>query len=377
MNGATGMAVALQKLILVLASAFVWAAYVFAPSAAEGAEKVTIQAVGEPADEIAEQNVVNDAVKSAVGRNDFGALSQMADHFRRNRTRTVSGVWKLSIFYSRVLAELGPREGRCEDRSAGFFRDWMTRTPQAPAPYVARAAVLEAQAWCIRGGGYARSVSAPNFASFAAKVVEAQTILSEHQAVASVDPHYYAVMARIYIDRAAENAKFKQLLNEATAREPNYHYLYYEAYRYFQPQWYGSTAEIEELARYAAARTTGNDRPGIYARYYWFMLDCKCGDIDRSLDWPTMKQSMQDVMARYPSAWNAANFARISCVMEDPQETQKWLARVKGDHTVAWRDLNELQRCQATAPLERSPDRCPFAAREAWSAADVDRYCRG
>ena len=118
----------------------------------------------------------------------------------------------------------------------------MAKTPNDPAPYVARAAVLEAQAWCIRGGGYAPSVSAPSLASFKAKVGEAQTILNAHRAKAAIDPHYYAVMARIYIDRAADKTKFMQLLDEATAREANYHYLYYEAYRYFQPQWHGSAA---------------------------------------------------------------------------------------------------------------------------------------
>lgn len=372
------MAVTLRKLSLGAVSALAWSAYVFWPSAVEGSETLAIQAVGEPADEIAERDVINDAVKSAIGRNDFDALSQMADRFRRSRARTASGVWKLSVFHSRVLAELGPRgEGQCEDRSADFFRDWMARTPKEAAPYIARAAVLEAQAWCIRGGGYARGVSAPAFASFAAKVGEAQTILSKHQAMASVDPHYYAVMARIFIDRGVKKARFMQMLDEAAAREPNYHTLYFDAYRYFQPQWYGSATEIDELARYAAARMTGNDRPGIYARYYWFVLDCDCDDIDRSADWPTLKQSMRDLTVRYPSAWNAANFARISCVMNDPKETRNWFASVKGDHIVAWPDLSELQRCQRMAPLERSTERCPFAAREAWSAADVDRYCRG
>lgn len=371
------MGVALQKVILILAGALAWSAYVFWPSAAVGSQQPAVLAVGDPADEIAEQDVVNNAVKSAVARNDYDSLSKMAEQLRRERSRTGSGVWKLSIFHSRILAELGPRKGQCDDHSAGFFRDWMSRSPKDAAPIVARAAVLEAQAWCIRGGGYAPSVSGPALAGFKAKVSEARDLLAGRKVQASVDPHYYAVMVRIAIDTAAEKATFMQLLDEATAREPNYHYLYYQAYRYFQPQWYGSAAEIEELARYAAARATNDDRPGIYARFYWFVLDCDCGDMEQSIDWPTMKQSMRDVMARFPSAWNAANFARISCVMEDPRETRDWFASVKGDYSVAWRDLNELQRCQGTAPLERSTERCPFAAREAWSAADVDLYCRG
>jgi hypothetical protein len=39
--------------------------------------------------------------------------------------------------------------------------------------------------------------------------------------------------------------------------------------------------------------------------------------------------------------------------------------------------MDEMMRCQAMAqPLERSTERCPYAAREAWSRADIDKYCR-
>jgi hypothetical protein len=212
--------------------------------------------------------------------------------------------------------------------------------------------------------------------SFAAKADEARRLLDQNRDIAAVDPHYYAVMARLYIDQGAEKAEFRQLLDEATAREPNYHYLYFDAYRYFQPQWYGSDTEVDDLARYAAARTTGEGL-GIYARYYWYALDCDCGAIAKSIDWQTMKLAMSDVMAHYPSDWNAANFARISCEMRDPQEARRWFGRVKGDHTIAWNNMEEMLRCQSMAqPLERSTARCPYAAREAWSRADVDKYCR-
>ena len=86
---------------------------------------------------------------------------------------------------------------------------------------------------------------------------------------------------------------------------------------------------------------------------------------------------MRAVMARYPSDWNAANFARISCKMNDPQEARSWFARVQGDHSVAWTNIADLMRFQDMAqPLPRSAARCPYAAREGWTREDVDRYCR-
>ncbi len=174
--------------------------------------------------------------------------------------------------------------------------------------------------------------------------------MTEHRNTASIDPHFYAVMARIYIDQGAQKADFKRLLDEATAREPDYHQLYFNASRYFQPQWYGSDAEVDEIARYAAARTIRAEGLGMYARIYWFALDCAC-PIRRSIDWPTMKRAMGDVMTRYPSDWNAINFARMSCHMLDPDEAASWFSRVKGDYRKVWINKDEMRRCESMAQL--------------------------
>lgn len=299
-------------------------------------------------DELAEQKLIMDAVTAAIDSRDYRALNRMETEFRRTRSRTSSGIWKLSLFHWRILTELGPKAegGNCNDASTDFFQGWLRATPSESAPYISRAAVLEAYAWCIRGSGYAYSVGPEAHEIFKAKVAEASSILTAHRAIASTDPHYYAVMERIYIDQGAERPEFMWLLDEATSREPEYHYIYFEAYRYFQPQWYGSDEEVDEIARYAAAHSKRAEGLGVYARFYWHALNCGCA-VEGSIDWPTMKLAMRDVMARYPSDWNAANFARIACQMNDPKEAAAWLARVNGDPGQAWGDKGELNRCQS------------------------------
>jgi len=372
---------ALLVLAMVLPAAACSAA---APFGEQAANREVIDDPGQPgarplAGEAAEQRPIIDAVKAAIARRDYAALNAMESEFRTTRSRTSSGIWKLSVFHWRVLAELGPKNGQCDDRSADFFKGWMAATPGQPAPYITRAAVLEDDAWCLRGDGVASTVTALAFGSFAAKVDEAAKVLTDHRAIAAIDPHYYAVMERIYIDQGAAKADFKRLLEEGTAREPDYHYLYFDAYRYYQPQWYGSDAEIDELARFAAARSASAEGLGMYARYYWFATDCKCS-IQNSIDWPTMKAAMRDVMDRYPSDWNAANFARISCDMRDYEEAGTWLNRVKKDYSDAWSDKVEMRRCEAMSQVQKSTvhsaERCPYAAIEMWPRADFEKYCR-
>ena len=335
------MIMSLPTILLVMAMSLLQPAAV-----TEAAIPPISAAAAAPTDEAGEQKPIVDAVKAAIDRRNYQALNRMENEFRRTRARTSSGIWKLAVFHWRLLTELGPRgDDNCEDRSADFFRGWIAASPAEAAPYVSRAEVLEAYAWCIRGDGYAGSVSQQTHDMFKAKVAEASTVLSTHQATASADPHYYAVAARIHIDQGAGKSEFVRLLDEASSREPDYHHLYFNAYRYFQPQWYGSDAEVDEFARYAAARDKRAEGLGMYARFYWFALDCNCV-VEKSIDWPTMKLAMRDVMARYPADWNAANFARIACRMNDPKEAAAWLAHVNGDPGQAWTDKDEMRRCQ-------------------------------
>ena len=356
------------------------AAYAVAPPAPHGFEKQSADEFArQHGDELAEQGVITAAVKSAIDGRDYAALDKMANEFRHTRARTSSGIWKLSTFHWRMLTELGqPGGGQCDDRFSSFFKGWIAHSPDQPAAYIDHAAMIEDYAWCLRGAGYANTVDAQASANFSAKVEEANKLLDEHRAMASADPHFFVIMERIFIDQGAEKPEFMRLLDEATAREPDYHYLYFAAYRYFQPQWHGSFAEIDDVARYAAKRGTADERAGMYARYYWYVLDCKCDNLDQSIDWPTMRTSMHALMARYPSDWNAANFARISCVMNDAEEARGWFHRVKGDYSGAWEHLKDLKLCQDLAlASDRSRERCPYAAIEGWPREDVDRYCRG
>ena len=183
-----------RTLLLVVAMFLPSVACSAAPSRADEAPKrEAIDDAGKGAarpltGEAAEQKPVIDAVKAAIDRRDYAALNAMETEFRKTRSRTSSGIWKLSVFHWRVLAELGSKKGDCQDRSADFFKGWFAASPDQPAPYIARAAVLEDEAWCLRGDGFANSVSQEAFEGFAAKVDEAGKLLADHRRIASVDP---------------------------------------------------------------------------------------------------------------------------------------------------------------------------------------------
>ena len=314
------------------------------------AASVQVSSTQFKSDEAVEQDAMFLPIKAAAAANDFGALNRMESDFRHTRARTVSGIWKLRTFHKQLLFVLQQRQadGNCTDSSEPFFTKWISFDPANPTAYIVRAQVLEALAWCLRGSGHADTVTHQGFESFHAMADEAAGFLAAHKKVASVDPEYYTVMERLAIDQGSSKATFWKLLNEATTREPAYYEIYYSAYRYFQPQWYGSDAEIEQLATFAEMRSRASEGPGMYSRFYSYVLDCGCG-LPGSMDWDRVKISMRSAYAHYPADWNASQFAKLSCAVGDGKEAAVWFARMKRDVGDAWDDAQKWHACQQLA----------------------------
>jgi hypothetical protein len=297
--------------------------------------------------ELQERDVIFDTVKAAVAAGDFAKLNAMALEFRTRRALTPSGTWKLAAFYGGLTFYLEQRQtpGTCDYSGNDLVNRWAKATPKAPAVHIAAARLLLDHGWCIRGSGFAPKVAEANWEPFRQDVQAAYDRLKAYKSIASVDPEYYAVMESIYIAKGEGKSAFQSLLTEATDREPYYYGLYFAAYRYYMPQWYGSYAEVDDLARFAAERTKEKDGFGAYARLYWFMDECKCGLHRTAINWPDMKVAMKDVMDRHPNTWNAANFAMLSCGGGDDIQATKFIGMVNFDEIRSLDTDEEWREC--------------------------------
>lgn len=294
---------------------------------------------------------IYDQVHVMLAKRDYAGLNAMEREFRTSRATTPSGIWKLEEFHDAVEAYLPTADSKdgCPYLAGEYLEEWLRTDPTSPAPYIAQATKLLDQAWCFRGDGFASQVAEDAWRPFHENIDAAYAVLMEHKRVASVDPGYYAVMIDIY---RAQNRKseLSALLDEATDREPYYYPIYANAYFSYMPQWGGSTAEIDELARYAVARTQKRDGLGAYARYYWYASSDNCDCWTDAINWETMKLAMRDVATRYPDAWNLANFARFGCMFNDRETARSYFDKLGAvDVSIAWPDVESYRRCRAFA----------------------------
>ena len=300
--------------------------------------------------EVWELSDIADQVTAAVLKRDFAALNGMEQGFRKRRSRTPSGAWKLSWYY---WAFEGPlpvevQNGVCVNKLAPFVRDWEIATPDNPAPYILEAKSLLDYGHCIRGDGYGGEVSPQAQRELLQNVAAGREVLEAHRDVASVDPHFYVEMIRTYTYEGGNKGALKSLLDEAVGREPYYYETYYAAVDYFLPRWRGSPEDLDWLGRFAIRQTREGDGTGVYARIFW-ALDGNADPDFALMDWPTVKQGMRDVMRVYPNAWNAAHFARFSCFMHDKAAAAAFFDQVPYEEELVWHDNVEQQSCRAFA----------------------------
>lgn len=312
------------------------------------------------AQEFSARKAEMEKIHSQIIARDFAALDSTERTWRVQRSRTATGMWKLELFYNAMwfLGKQFPAPD-CSDPADDFLAEWRRRSPKSPAPFIVSAKRMLDTAWCYRGSGMASTVSESEWPRFHERVSAAYAMLASHKAVASVDPHYYAVMASVYVDQGRDEDEFVALLKEATAQEPYYYPLYDEAFRYYEPHWFGSYEDEEALAQLAVRLTREKDRSSVFARIYWNAADCDCLPPPDKLDLPMLSKAMHDLAELYPDPWNIAHLAKMACGMRDGDLARHFFEELPpgDDGKAGWQawdsvDSERLATCRAMAGLQ-------------------------
>lgn len=299
---------------------------VFGPAESSPADTGKVDARSN--DEMAERKLVFGQVDAAITANDFTALDKLEQQLLSSRARTPSGVWKLGVYHAELqfrLAKGMDRANGCSQPGAAFAARWLQHSPAGPAAIITAADLALSKAWCFRGDGYAASVPAKFWPAFHAGVADAYNRLTKSRKAASTDPEYYSVMTKVYRAKGASQAETMTLVREASDREPYYGRTYFAAALNFLPQWGGSMEEVDQLARFAAAKTRTSDKLGYYVRAYWTLEECGCADMATDPDWSTLKQSMNDLVERYPAPFNAKYFMDLTCKRGDADDAMPFI----------------------------------------------------
>lgn len=285
----------------------------------------------------------------------FEPLERLAREYRSQKSRTGSGVWKLTWLYAGIpwYPPHGARDQLYWDTVEIKSKHWIERYPDSPTAHIAYAGTLLAHGSSIRGESWARDVQPENWAPYLAYVAKARRYLELHKDIAADDPHWYVLMLSVARHEGWSRPDFYELLQEASARHPSYYPIYFEAADYLLPKWHGDRAQLDRLVELAVSRTKEREGMTLYARVYWYLAQVEYGDtmFDHSLiEWDLMEQGIDEILSHYPDQWNINHFAKFACLAGDLDKARELLARMEGKPLVqAWGDWGGFPMCDAMA----------------------------
>jgi hypothetical protein len=321
---------------------------------------ITLFSIGTPcaASEFDDRRKIGHVVQDAFEHERFAEISDLAERYRVEKSRTASGLWNLTILYASIIGAINNETAGSDTAPARRALDkkmarWTKLQPYSPTAQLAYADALMSRAWAISNEDDGPNMTPATSTLFDAKIEETRRYLEKIKSIAAVDPHWYEMMLTIARVQSWDAKKFGAMFDAAIAREPLFYQTWFVAADYLLPQWRPNTNDVELFAQMAAKKTAATEGTGMYARIYWYTSQTQFGDdiFKASLaNWPKMKAAFDDVLARYPDDWNYNNYGKFACLAKDKKSTRKFFEKI-GNQPMrqAWDTPGLIDTCRAWA----------------------------
>jgi hypothetical protein len=144
-----------------------------------------------------------------------------------------------------------------------------------------------------------------------------------------------------------------QLFRDGAAQAPLFDGLYEAMLIRLSPQWGGSEAAVREFIAAAVKNTNAREGQSMYAELYREYARRQYNRHpfkDLGIPWPLMKAGFQDLVRRYPSAWNVNTFASYACQAGDGPTFLALLPEINkiGGMDQAWMGSYSFRACVET-----------------------------
>lgn len=198
-----------------------------------------------------------------------------------------------------------PRLAESALHSPGWLDAWLAESPRDPDAVLVKAEHCVRQAWEIRTGARASSVSRDQFQAFFALLDDAVPVIGSAAELNPTDPVPWQVALTHARGSQAPREVFDAYWAEATARAPHHYGCHVSAMQYLCDKWYGSHGEMFDFAERAAEEALPgsmlNALPLLAAVEYDVVADGGKGGagIDRSRIHAALKRA-QELSDAYP-----------------------------------------------------------------------------
>ena len=270
--------------------------------------------------------------------------------------------------YSRALADLPDGSSRYEGLIGGlsdlFYEggldalqllgrtaDWRRSVNNSTRPDVLEAMIFTASAWSVRGTGYAKSVSAQQWALFGYRTEMAAAALADTVDSARSDPVWYQLSLNIGLDQGLDADHLRTVFDEGNGRFPLYRPLERRMMRILMPRWGGSYDQEEQLINAIYKKTARGRGFERYAELYSEYSDLEGDEVDLFSDsealWSGMRSGYIGLLKRYSTSDFVLNrFANMACRAGDADQYRALRGSVvRRNSSAAWSAKYSQEAC--------------------------------
>ncbi|RZT08342.1 protein of unknown function [Duganella sp. CF402] len=254
---------------------------------------------------------------------DFAALEQQNAVLRQPGHISSDGTQEIEWFrigVDKVIHQEAKDQEAYLQELEKLTLQWTKEHPQSALAHVLYAKVLVAHAWAYRGGGFVKDVPPAAWKDFETYLQRATQYLLDHGEVALSDSYGHDALLTIAKATSWDDKQLWDIINDGLKRNPEDASLYFTALTAVLPKWGGDVRRLDKFIRKAAEQTKAQFGTGMYSRLYSLAAEQEFGHAlfqTSHVDWPTMKQSYEDMLARYPSDGRRNRYAYMACLAKD------------------------------------------------------------
>ncbi len=255
--------------------------------------------------------------KALFASEDFAAIDALADQYRSEVTRAKSGYWYLLHLHVGLDFDSKNKDAGYWQQAEETVQRWLSFNPDSIIAPIVLAELYHSKAWASRGRGLTNVTAAEQALGFRDYSRQAYDILLQYREQSRFDPQWHTLLLNLKLQR--NEAEIMANLKQGVAQEAQYFQMYLNAADSLSPDWGGSFAAIDKVARFAAEQTRETDGESMYARVYAYFTAyyghrlAYAGFYDKE----KARQGIKDLLARYPTVWSYNSLAQMSCLAED------------------------------------------------------------
>lgn len=250
---------------------------------------------------------------------DYEALDLLMEKWNDSKQRDINGEWKLDGYRGAIYLY---SDNRNLKEYFEFAEGWKKTNPKSVGAVIAEASYWHTYAWKIRDYKNEQDEDPVALKIFNDRLKRADQLLLRTKKYASNNPLWYKYSLQTAIALKKNISTINGIFNEAVIKYPNYQPLYEEMNNYWAPtQGKANWSKVDEIINLAVDKTAKVEGEANYAWLYSQVFDQQRIEFDvfrySNVSWKRMKGSYEELVQRYPSAYNLNRFAMFACKAED------------------------------------------------------------